>query len=123
MERAIALLFQEGDISRHIRKAIRTYKQRRDLFCQLFHDRLGEAIGLTPPEGGMALWVTFKENYPVNEIISQARNKGLHIPSPSSYCDQESPMNALRLGFASLDEGEIRKVFEVLEESVRASKR
>jgi len=123
LERAIALLFQEGDVSRHIRKAVRSYKQRRDLFCQLFHDRLSEAMELTPPEGGMALWVTFKENYPVNEIISQARKKGLHIPPPSSYCDEESPMNALRLGFASLDTGEIQKVFEVLEGSVRASRR
>ena len=105
LERAIALLFQEGDVSRHIRKAVRTYKHRRDLFCQLFHDRLGEAVELSPPEGGMALWVRFNENYPVNEIISQARGRGLHMPSPSSYSDQDSPINALRLGFASLDEG------------------
>lgn len=71
----------------------------------------------------MALWVTFKENYPVNEIIAQARDRGLRIPPPSSFSDQESPMNALRLGFASLDEEEILKAFEVLEDSVRGSRR
>ena len=80
LERAIAMLFQDGDVSRHVRKAVRTYKERRDLFCQLFKDRLGDAVELTTPEGGMALWVAFKERYPVNEIIAQARSRSLHIP-------------------------------------------
>ena len=87
-ERAIALLFQERVIHRHLKKAMKTYHMRRDKFCQLLKRELGAYVSFRVPQGGLAVWVQFNERFPVQQLYAAARSHGLLI-SDTVFDDQE----------------------------------
>lgn len=118
MERAIAMLFEEGEIRRHMKKALKTYHFRRDLFCKLLKEKLGDLVTFQVPEGGLAVWVTFDESINLPELRGAALEKGLLI-SKSVFSDAEgNKLNAIRMGFASLNEKEIEEAMILLKSSV-----
>ncbi|HEY5825291.1 MAG TPA: PLP-dependent aminotransferase family protein, partial [Cyclobacteriaceae bacterium] len=53
IENAIAEMFKDGTISRHLKKSITLYRDRRDHFCDLLQRELGRHISFKIPEGGM----------------------------------------------------------------------
>ena len=59
LERAIAMLFADGDIKRHMKKALKIYHARRDFFCETMKKKIGNYIDFEIPEGGLAAWVKF----------------------------------------------------------------
>lgn len=118
LERAVAMLFADGDVGRHIRKAVRTYRARRDLFCRLLHEKLSHAVRFNYPEGGMAVWVRFKEKYRVEDVSQKAMQLGLRLPGTKQLGPDGKSINALRMGFASLNEDEMHKALELLRKSV-----
>ena len=118
MEKAIALLFKEGIIRRHLKKSLRAYHQRRDLFCALLQKELSEFVTFTLPEGGLAVWVEFDKKIPLKKLRAVSSKKGLLI-SKSIFKDQQGQdLNAIRMGFASLNENELIKGVELLKKSV-----
>ena len=52
IENAIAELYKDGTIGRHIKKSVKLYKERRDHFCALLHREIGDHIAFKIPEGG-----------------------------------------------------------------------
>ncbi|MEM7037354.1 MAG: PLP-dependent aminotransferase family protein, partial [Bacteroidota bacterium] len=59
LEQAVGMLFKEGEVRRHLRKALREYRDRRDLFCGLLREKMGNAVEFKVPEGGLAVWTRF----------------------------------------------------------------
>jgi len=55
VERAIAELIADGTLERHVRRARRAYRSRRDALCEALHRAVPE-LAFEPPHGGMALW-------------------------------------------------------------------
>lgn len=118
MERAIAMLFEEGEIRRHMKKALKAYHIRRDLFCELLKTKLGDLVSFQVPEGGLAVWVTFHDSINLPQLRKVALKKGLLI-SKSVFSDAEgNKLNAIRMGFASLNEKEIEDATSLLKASV-----
>mgnify|MGYP001460831577 CR=1 FL=1 len=115
MEAAVALLFKEGEIRRHLKKAQKTYHQRRDLFCAMLKTELGQVVDFSKPTGGMAVWAQFDKSAPLPEISRKARENGLWMPDGSSYAPH---LNATRLGFASVSEDEMVQGMRILKRSV-----
>ncbi|MBO3700270.1 PLP-dependent aminotransferase family protein [Roseivirga sp. E12] len=120
LERAIAVLFEEGEIRRHMKKALKAYHIRRDLFCDLLKQKLGNLVSFQVPEGGLAVWVTFDDTIDLPKLREVAIKNGLLI-SKSVFSDAEgNKLNAIRMGFASLNEPEIEEAMNLLEASVKA---
>ncbi len=119
LERAIALLFQERVIRRHLKKALNIYHERRDYFCQLMQEQLGKYVTFDIPQGGLAAWVRFREDYPVGEVYRAARNKGLLISDTTFYNQQNCPVNAIRMGFASLNQNELDASVDLLKKALQ----
>jgi GntR family transcriptional regulator / MocR family aminotransferase len=94
MEGALATLFTDGAVTRHVNKVVRVYQERRDHFCSLLSSL---DVSFKIPEGGMAVWTRFN-NAPVAEVAAKAAKIGLHMSDGSLFNH-----NATRLGFASLD--------------------
>ena len=105
MERAIADMITDGEIQRHLKKAVKTYRQRRDLFCQILHENLGDQLEFEVPEGGMAVWTRFRKPMPDESLFDVLLKKGLYLNVDRYFLKE---WQAIRLGFASLDEEEIR---------------
>ena len=110
LENAIAALYQDGVIRRHIRKSVKIYKDRRDHFCQLLRSELGNTITFATPDGGMSVWATFP-GINMKEIAAKALTKGLVISNGREYNTLNRTYNSIRMGFAALDPDEqIRSV-------------
>jgi len=118
-ERAMAMLFEEGQVRRHMKKALKAYHERRDLFCKLLKENLGDLVSFKVPEGGLAVWVTFNSTINLAELREASAKHGLLI-SKSVFSDAEgNKLNAIRMGFASLNEREIEKAMEILKTVVK----
>jgi len=56
MECAIAELFEDGELLRHMRRVRRVYASRRDVLAAALKQHLGSALQFRVPDGGMAIW-------------------------------------------------------------------
>lgn len=114
MEEALATLFRNGDVSRHLKKSVKVYHERRDLFCRLLRDELGHALSFGVPSGGMAVWTTFHRKYPLKKVAARASERGMFMSDGVLYDSETKALNSLRMGFASLSEKEMEQVVEIL---------
>jgi GntR family transcriptional regulator / MocR family aminotransferase len=109
LEAALALLFKDGTIKRHLKKSLKTYHKRRDLFCDMLQNRVGDVIDFKKPNGGMAVWAQYDPSVSVAQLSEKLMAKGLNIANGSAH-----GVNAIRMGFASQTEEEIEKGIDIL---------
>ncbi|UYQ94998.1 PLP-dependent aminotransferase family protein [Chitinophaga horti] len=112
LENAVANLFEQGEIARHTRKANKLYKERRDYLCRLLDQHLGNIISYRVPDGGMSVWMKFPELLPVRAIGERLQQQGISFHRHMLF--DEGDLNHMRLGFASLNFGEINKFLNSL---------
>lgn len=114
LERALAEMLRANEIDRFLKKAVNRYKIRRDLFCSTLKAGLGSAVDFAIPDGGMAVWVTFR-NIKIEDLIREAEKIKLSLKIDV----YEKKENACRLGFASMNEEEIVTNTQILIQAVR----
>lgn len=119
LEEAVAELYNDGTIKRHMKKALKLYKSRRDYLVQLLQAKLPDAVSFTKPEGGMAIWATFHESTDLFTISEKAGEKGLFLSNGALHVTNEKHGNATRLGFASLNFEEMEMATDILERVVK----
>lgn len=115
MELAIADMFADGTISRHIKKSVKIYKDRRDHFCELLKSKFNDEVAFDIPDGGMSIWARFV-NHDLPALAEKARKKGLLIPNGTEFNSATTNYNAARFGFASLNQEEQEKALTLLRE-------
>jgi GntR family transcriptional regulator/MocR family aminotransferase len=116
MEIALAELYRNGTMASHIRKVVKIYHERRDHFCALLKDRLGDKIMFKIPDGGMSVWATFLHAN-LRQIAAKAEKNGLMMSDGRLY-SLVKDYNATRLGFASLNLREQEKAIDILAKCV-----
>jgi GntR family transcriptional regulator / MocR family aminotransferase len=112
MEMAIARLYSNGTIGRHIKKVVKLYHERRDHFCNLLNEKLQDKVSFKIPDGGMSVWATFVGTE-VKKISERAARKKL-IMSDGTIYQGKKKTNSIRLGFASLNIKEQEKAVDIL---------
>lgn len=123
MEEAMANLLRNGDIDRHLKKANKIYHERRDLLCSLLASELSGLAEFEVPAGGFAVWTRFGDR-DLRLIWQQAQKLGLGISDGIEYWHVKSNrINAVRLGFASLNEKEMEEAVGLLKKAVVGSTR
>lgn len=114
LENAIAALLEEGIIQRHLRKALREYRQRRDIFCELLSEKLKTEVSFQIPEGGMSVWTTFDKSIDLVKTAENAFKKGLSLSNGLHH----QLSNKTRLGFASSTPTELEQCIEILKTAI-----
>jgi len=114
MEEAMASLFTNGDMQKHLKKSVKIYQARRDMFCSLLTDELGDMIRFTKPAGGMAVWARFEKKFPVQRVSESAAKLGLYISPGHFYNSGKHNYNATRMGFAAMNKTEMEDIIQVL---------
>jgi GntR family transcriptional regulator/MocR family aminotransferase len=117
LENAIADLIERGIIRRHLKKAWRHYRERRDYCAQLLKEKFGNLIEFKVPSGGMAIWVKFDGNIDLDQVRKLSLKEGLYLTDHHSYFHNTEQRNAFRLGFASMNLDEIKRSVDILEEA------
>ncbi len=118
LELTFADFIKSGDLDRHIRKVLKIYKQRRDLFCQLLQQELENFFQFEIPKGGMAVWVKLRSEYSWARVAEVARTHQLEIGNWQRYDRAQLGRNAIRMGFASYTEEEIQELVQRLKKTM-----
>jgi GntR family transcriptional regulator / MocR family aminotransferase len=114
LENSIAELLTEGIVQKYLRKSLREYRQRRDVFCDLLDQHLRREIEFQIPEGGMSVWAYFDKQIDLIKTAGHALKKGLYFSNGS----QNGKLNATRLGFASSNPEELEQSVHILKKSI-----
>ncbi len=103
LEWAVADLFRDGDMARHIRKVRKAYEERRDHLVACLRDDLGDALSFAVPEGGLALWAHAKPGLDLEAWAQRCRQQSLIIQPGSHFSFNRSPLGATRLAFSQFE--------------------
>lgn len=107
MECAIAELFEDGELLRHVRRMRRIYADRRDALAAALRRHLGSAITFRVPEGGMALWARADDAIDVAAWARAGVSEGVLFSDSRGYDFFQRPQPFLRLGFTYHDPTEL----------------
>lgn len=114
LDNAMADLLNDGTIQRYLRKALPVYEKRRNLFCDLLHGELSDAVSFTTPEGGMTVWTEFDKSINLEKLAKEAFSKGLFLSDGKLHQYRNFNTNAVRLGFASSSDEELTSSIAIL---------
>jgi GntR family transcriptional regulator/MocR family aminotransferase len=107
LECAIAELFGTGELARHVRRMRRVYHRRRDALLEALRCELGDALAVTPPSGGMALWAVVPADVDIEAWAGAAPAHGVAFRGGRVYDFAGQYVGAARLGFTCHDEAEL----------------
>ena len=113
-EDAAAELMENGELRRHARKVRNIYAARRTQFARTLDQMLGEAAQYAMPDGGLAFWLKFRRPDDLDKIEARAPDLGLRFAVSRSFMARDSAPRGLRVGFASLNDGEAREAVGAL---------
>lgn len=120
LEEAMANLLKNGDIGRHLKKANKTYHERRDVLCRLLKENLDGYISYKIPDGGFAVWVNYLNGIKAREVAEKASAMGLSLGDGTGYFhDATYASPSVRLGFAALTPKELETAAEILTSAVK----
>jgi GntR family transcriptional regulator / MocR family aminotransferase len=119
MELALAELFQEGAIKRHMKKAQQEYHRRRDFVCTMLKDKLSDIIDFKIPDGGLAIWAKFHKSVPLPALTEKLRPQGIILSNGLIHNNSSVSLNATRMGFAWMNETEAENAVSVLTKTIK----
>ncbi|OEK08993.1 hypothetical protein A8C32_13935 [Flavivirga aquatica] len=122
LELTFANFIKSGSLDRHLKKVVKIYKNRRDLFCKLLRNELEGYLSFEIPRGGMAIWATLNKKYSWSTVSKIAKKQKLVIPEWQRYDMGEINHNAIRIGFAAYNETEIYEFVKRLKKTLEIVK-
>jgi len=121
LEEATAELLSTGDIYRHIKKSHKIYQERLENTCRLLREQLGEYLTFDKPNGGLAIWATYRKNISAGAVAGNAAKLGLKISDGRNYFFQPNtsmPHDFIRIGYCSLDETEMAAAIDIWKQAL-----
>ncbi len=120
LERAMAELMEDGELTRHLNKMQQAYRRRRDVLVAALRRELGDAIRVEPPSGGLALWVEVTEGTDVDRLAARALELGVAVQPGRQFAFDARPVAGLRVGFSNYPEPELEEVARRLGAALRS---
>jgi len=107
IECALAELFEDGELLRHMRRARRLYESRRDALAEALRRQLGDALEFRVPEGGLALWARVEEAVDLGAWTRAGEAEGVRFIDARRFDFHQRDASTLRLGYGFHDEAEL----------------
>ncbi|MEO5675552.1 MAG: PLP-dependent aminotransferase family protein [Chitinophagales bacterium] len=121
LEQAVAQLFSLGEIRRHMKKALKEYRRRRDFVCGMLKEKLSGAMEFKTPEGGLAIWAKFDQKISLPDLSERLRKENIILSNGLIHnTDETKKLNATRMGFGWMDLREAEKAIDILSKGVKA---
>jgi len=119
----LAEFTRRGLLTRHLARMRKVYRSRLAVLEEALKRHMPEEVRWTRPQGGMCLWVELPPGFDASELLIHVRERGV-LFAPGRYFYFQNPQpNALRLGFAGLDERRIARGVATLGELLRIEMR
>ncbi len=122
LEAAVAELYDDDELGRHVRRMRRVYHARRDAFVSALERQLGKSLEFRVPAGGMALWV--KSERSAVAWHRRALALGVDFMSGPTFSDAATSSrfeHFARLGFARYRERELDEAVRRLARAYRST--
>ena len=119
MELALAEMFEEGHIRRHMKKSLNIYHQRRDFLCACLQENLGGIIDFKVPDGGLAIWAKFKKSVPLPTLTEKLRAQGIILSNGLIHNTGTASLNATRIGLGWMTEKEAEKAVAIMAKTIK----
>jgi GntR family transcriptional regulator/MocR family aminotransferase len=119
MEMALAELFEDGSIKRHMKKALLEYHKRRDHVCSLLQKHLSGVIDFRAPDGGLAIWARFDPSVPLPTLTEKLRSQGLILSNGLIHNNSSVSLNSTRMGFAWMNPEEAEDAVKLLKKTIK----
>jgi 2-aminoadipate transaminase len=115
LSQSVLLEFAEsGRLEAHRARVLAAGAERLAATLAACHDFLPEGTTWTRPEGGMNVWVRLAPPLDAGDVLAGAQSRGVaFLPGRYFEVSRRDP-GSLRLSFAGLTTGEIRKGLEIL---------
>jgi len=107
LEAAVAELFEDGEVQRHVRRMQRVYHARRDAMAALLRAELGDAVSVTVPAGGTAFWVRVADTVDVDCWCRACADQQVVVESGDRFSFDGQPLPYIRIGYATYGEAEL----------------
>jgi GntR family transcriptional regulator/MocR family aminotransferase len=120
IEWAVAELLEDGEVQRHIRRARRVYRARREALALALREELGKELTFRAPAGGTALWAHVSAGHDVGAWAKRALAHGVALQTGQEFAFDGRARQYARIGFAQLDEPELREAVRRLRVALRA---
>ncbi len=104
-ELALADLFDDGAVQRHVRRARRVYAARRDACAEALSRHLGDRVRFALPDGGLSLWVEAPD-VDVDAWAAAALARGVSVRTGRLHRLDGAPSPHLRVGYGQRNERE-----------------
>lgn len=118
-ELATSELIDSGEMKRHIRKAFKIYAERRQLLAELLRNELSDYLTFDVPSGGLAFWLRLTNTTKLKSITKRKIVDQQNIPQALVFNGQEDDTLAIRLGFGSCSESELKENVRRLREILK----
>lgn len=118
MELALAEMFQDGSINRHMKKALHTYHHRRDVLCELLKQRLSDVIDFKIPDGGLAIWAKFDKSVPLPPLAEKLKAQNLILSPGLIHNNSSVLLNSTRMGFGWMTEKEAANAIDMIVKTI-----
>jgi len=120
MELALAGMFEEGLIKRHMKKALNEYHRRRDFLCDYLSQRLPDIIDFKIPDGGLAIWAKFDKSVPLPPLNEKLKKQGLILSNGLIHNVSNVSLNSTRMGFGWMNEREAEQAVNLLTKTIKS---
>lgn len=112
---ALAHWIKDGGFERHLRRTRRAYEKRYFYMLEKLKElQLEQQISWTQPNGGMSIWVNLHRDSQI--VADHAKKLGIMFQPETSMDYKNHPGSHLRIGFAGVNENEIRDGFSILKQ-------
>jgi GntR family transcriptional regulator/MocR family aminotransferase len=122
MEMALAEMFSDGEIRRHMKKAQQEYHRRRDFLCEQLTQKLPGIIEFKIPDGGLAIWAKFEKSIPLPQLTEKLRPQGLILSNGLIHNISAGSLNFTRMGFAWMNEKETERAMVILAKTIKINR-
>jgi GntR family transcriptional regulator/MocR family aminotransferase len=111
---ALAAFMESGAFERHIRRARRVYRARRDALQAALLDAFGSAVHVGERHGGLNLLARFDLPLGEREMLRRAAAAGVALRSAAEYYSVPPAQPTFLIGFAAMPEDDIVDAVNVL---------
>lgn len=120
LQATLAAFLQSGDLDRHLRRARRVYRQRRDALVHAVAEHFPEATP-TGIAAGLQTLLCLPSHYDESAVVTRAGDAGVHVVGLSRFrVGSLTPLPpALVLGYGQLQPAEIDRGVAVLAAAAR----
>jgi len=105
----LADFIEEGHFARHLRRMRRLYARRQEDFFELCSRQLGSWLSISHNDSGMQFMGKFTGQLNDELVASAALKRGVHVQPLSINFHATRPEHGLLLGFAALNELEMKR--------------